>query len=156
MGRPDIDLVMMATATLWARRSTCSSRISVGAVIATLDGRVIATGYNGSPSGQPHCDDKGCVLDSDGHCIRSIHAEENAILQCARLGVSCEGMAMYVTHSPCPNCCKRIIQVGISEVHYHTPYKGVDVMLKELVESHILVRPTQYKEHLNELLRSLC
>lgn len=134
----------MQLAKLWSLRSTCTSKIAVGAVFVSADGRVIASGYNGSPIGQPHCDDAGCILDESNHCVRAIHAEANCIIQCARHGVSCVGATAYVTHEPCNNCYNLMLQAGIVKVVYMNPYRGNDPrggepMLKEL-----------YKEDKNE------
>lgn len=157
MNRPALAAVMMANALVWATRSTCSGRVSVGAVLATKDGRIIATGYNGSPAGQPHCDEVGCMLDSDGHCVRSIHAEENAILQCAKNGVSSIGLTMYVTHSPCKRCMSRIIQAGIIKVLYLQQYGDAYDMLGSFKDLSIPVHPLSSNERsaLNELLLTI-
>src|SRR5579875_393033 len=84
-----------------ALRSTCS-RLAVGCVIVR-EKRMIASGYNGSITGDVHCTDVGCKI-VDGHCVRAIHAEQNALLQCARFGVATEGADIYVTHMPCLQC----------------------------------------------------
>ncbi|GMA50517.1 hypothetical protein GCM10025857_18740 [Alicyclobacillus contaminans] len=103
-----------------ALRSTCP-RLAVGCVIVR-DKRMIASGYNGSIVGDVHCVDVGCKI-VDGHCVRAIHAEQNALLQCARFGISTEGADLYVTHLPCLQCTKSIIQAGIRRVFYETPYR---------------------------------
>lgn len=92
--RIDWDQYFMMQAALLASRSTCQ-RLSVGAVLVR-DKRIIAGGYNGSVSGDDHCLDAGCYL-RDGHCVRTIHAEMNAILQCAKFGASTDGASLYVT-----------------------------------------------------------
>lgn len=122
MNRPDVLQTFMELAEVWSKRSTCSSKISVGAVIVNADKQVIASGYNGSPRGHSHCNDVGCVKDSDGHCLSAIHAEENAILQCAMNGVSTKDCMLFVTHSPCFKCAMRIAQVGILGVCYKSEY----------------------------------
>ncbi|PKR79053.1 ComE operon protein 2 [Halalkalibacillus sediminis] len=111
----------MSQSHLLALRSTCE-RLAVGATIVR-EKRVIAGGYNGSVSGSVHCIDDGCKI-IDGHCVRTIHAEVNAILQCAKFGVPTKGAEMYVTHFPCLNCCKTIIQSGIKKLFYATDYKN--------------------------------
>src|SRR5699024_8600457 len=83
----------------------------------------IAGGYNGSIAGGVHCIDEGCYV-IDNHCIRTIHAEMNAILQCSKFGVPTDGAEIYVTHFPCLQCCKAIIQAGIQVVYYATDYKN--------------------------------
>ncbi len=96
-----------------ARRSTCD-RARVGAVIVK-DRRILTTGYNGAPAGLPHCDDVGHLMVA-GHCVRTLHAEQNAIIQAALHGVSVAGSTMYVTHQPCLNCAKMIINAGLLRV----------------------------------------
>ncbi len=123
--RPSKEETFMQLAQVWAKRSTCSSRIAVGAVLVNQFNQVIASGYNGSPRGLPHCDEVGCELDSDRHCTRVIHAEENVVLQCATNGVSSRGCVLYVTHSPCVKCAARIIQAGIVAVIYDRAYKNL-------------------------------
>ena len=108
--RPSWDEYFMGIALQVARRSTCS-RAHVGAVIVR-DRRILTTGYNGAPSGLSHCDDVGHLL-VDGHCVRTIHAEQNAIVQAGYLGVSVRGSILYVTHQPCLTCAKLIINAGI-------------------------------------------
>jgi dCMP deaminase len=103
-----------------AMRSTCP-RLAVGCVIVR-DKRIIAAGYNGSISGDEHCTDVGCLM-VDGHCIRAIHAEQNALLQCARFGIATEGADLYVTHLPCLQCTKSLIQAGIRRVFYEEKYR---------------------------------
>lgn len=120
--RPSLLKTYMVIAGVWSARSTCSSRVAVGAVIVNRSGQIIASGYNGSPHGEVHCDVAGCNLDGSGHCIRAIHAEENAIIQCAMTGVSTVGSSIYITHSPCQKCARRILQAGIQQVVFSTPY----------------------------------
>lgn len=110
---------MADLARVWAERSTCSARARVGAVLVDQDHAVVASGYNGAPRGQAHCDDEGvgCLMEG-GHCVRAIHAEENAIIQCARGGSSTVGTTLYTTHRPCVRCARLIIQAGIVEVNF--------------------------------------
>jgi len=102
-----------------ASRATCS-RKHVGAVIVR-DKRILSTGYNGSISGQPHCNDEGHMLENN-HCVRTIHAEMNAIAQAARSGVAIDNADIYVTASPCWNCFKVIINSGIKKIYYDEFY----------------------------------
>jgi dCMP deaminase len=111
----------LAQSHLLSLRSTCT-RLAVGATIVR-ENRVIAGGYNGSIKGGIHCIDEGCYV-VDNHCIRTIHAEMNALLQCAKLGVKTDGATIYVTHFPCLNCSKSIIQAGITTVYYAQDYKN--------------------------------
>lgn len=124
--RPSIATVMMRIAAAMAERSTCSSRAMVGAVLASTSGVVLSTGYNGAPSGLPHCDDVGCSLDEGGHCVRSIHAEDNAIIQCAKYGRSTVGAVLYSTHHPCARCAVKVVQAGVVEVHYARVHGSVE------------------------------
>ncbi|TYR82347.1 ComE operon protein 2 [Priestia megaterium] len=121
MTRISWDQYFMAQSHLLALRSTCE-RLAVGATIVR-DKRIIAGGYNGSISGGVHCADEGCYI-IDNHCVRTIHAEVNALLQCAKFGVKTEGAEVYVTHFPCLNCCKALIQAGIKTVYYANDYKN--------------------------------
>lgn len=125
------DHYFMAQSHLLANRSTCT-RLAVGATIVR-DKRIIAGGYNGSIAGGVHCIDEGCYV-VDGHCIRTIHAEMNALLQCAKFGVPTQNAEIYVTHFPCLQCCKAIIQAGIKKVFYAMDYKNHPYAI-ELFES---------------------
>jgi len=121
MERITWDQFFMAQSHLLALRSTCS-RLAVGATIVR-DNRIIAAGYNGSISGDEHCIEKGCYV-VDNHCIRTIHAEVNALLQCAKYGTPTKDADLYVTHFPCLSCSKSIIQSGIKNVYYASDYKN--------------------------------
>jgi len=112
-----------------ADRSTCL-RAKVGAVIVR-DRSILATGYNGSPAGLPHCLDAGCLIyesrtpdgEIEQNCYRTIHAEINAITQAARNGSAIRDADIYVTHTPCIHCLKVLINTGIRTVYYDLPYK---------------------------------
>lgn len=134
MSRIDWKQYFLAQASVAALRSTCT-RLSVGAVIVK-DNRMIATGYNGSISDGDHCLDKGCHI-VDNHCIRTIHAEVNAIIQCARFGVSTENTDIYVTYFPCVHCTKQIIQAGIKRVFYEKNYKNDPLAIELMKEAGI-------------------
>jgi dCMP deaminase len=89
------------------------------------DKRILTTGYNGSPSGMPHCDEVGClirIVDGRESCQRTLHAEQNAIIQAAYHGVRITGASIYSTHQPCLMCVKMIMNAGIEEVHYAGGY----------------------------------
>lgn len=120
----------LAQSILISMRSTCN-RLAVGATIVK-EKRVISGGYNGSVSGEDHCADVGCYIE-DGHCLRTIHAEANAILQCSKFGVSTKGASIYVTHFPCLQCTKHIIQAGVKHIYYLEDYKNHPYAL-ELLE----------------------
>ncbi|MEZ4708202.1 MAG: cytidine/deoxycytidylate deaminase family protein [Caldilineaceae bacterium] len=117
--RPSWDEYFMDIAFTVAQRSTCD-RAHVGAVIVR-DRRMLTTGYNGAPAGLPHCDDVGHLM-IDGHCVRTLHAEQNAIIQAALHGVNVQGATCYVTHQPCLTCAKMIINAGITRVVYAGNY----------------------------------
>lgn len=120
--RPDWDSYFMKIAFAVSERSTCD-RALVGCVLVT-DKRILTSGFNGSPSGLGHCDEIGHLM-VDGHCVRTIHAETNAIIQAALHGVSTRGATCYVTHFPCINCTKALINAGISRIVYSVNY-GTD------------------------------
>lgn len=124
------DQYFMAQAVLLALRSTCT-RLEVGATLVK-DKRIIAGGYNGSVSGDVHCIDDGCYV-VDNHCIRTIHAEMNALLQCAKLGISTDQAEVYVTHFPCLQCTKALLQAGIRKIYYLHDYRN-DPYAVELID----------------------
>jgi dCMP deaminase len=118
--RPDWDSYFMKIAYAVSERSTCD-RAFVGCFLV-VDKRILTTGFNGSPKGQPHCDEVGHLM-VDGHCVRTIHAETNAIIQAALHGVSTKGSTCYVTHMPCINCTKALINAGIVRLVYDVSYR---------------------------------
>ena len=101
-------------------RSTCP-RKHVGAVIVR-DRTILSTGYNGSIRGLPHCEDVGCLIE-EGHCVSTVHAEANAIIQAARNGVPIGGAEIYTTASPCWSCFKLIANAGLSAVYFGEFYR---------------------------------
>lgn len=115
--RPKWDLYFMRLTYLAATRATCD-RKHVGAIIASPDHRTVATGYNGSPMGMPSCDEIGHEL-VEGHCVRTLHAESNAIDFAGRFAMGC---TLYVTVSPCYDCAKRIVNAQINRVVYDQFY----------------------------------
>jgi dCMP deaminase len=118
--RASWDEYFMHIARAVATRSTCS-RKHVGAVIVR-DKVILSTGYNGSLRGLPHCDEVGHMLE-DGHCVRTIHAEANAVIQAATHGVRIEGAGVYVTASPCWSCFKMIANAGLTRIVYGEFYR---------------------------------
>lgn len=110
----------MNIATQVATRATCE-RKHVGAVIVR-DRTILSTGYNGSIRGLPHCEDVGCVVE-EGHCVSTVHAEANAILQAARNGVAIGDAELYTTASPCWPCFKLIANAGLRRVYYGEFYR---------------------------------
>ena len=118
--RVDWPVYFMGIARQVAARSTCD-RKHVGAVIVR-DRTILSTGYNGSVRGLPHCDDAGHMM-VDGHCVRTIHAEVNAVVQAAKNGTRIDGATIYVTASPCWNCFKTICNVGIKRIVFEEFYR---------------------------------
>lgn len=117
--RPKWDEYFLKVAMLVSERATCP-RMHVGCVLVK-DKQILATGYNGSIHGQPHCDDVGCQI-VDNHCVRTIHAEMNAIIQCAIHGVSTKGATAYITNMACTNCAKALIAAGVERVVIFSDY----------------------------------
>lgn len=120
MSRPSIGSVCMSVARAWSERSTCDRR-HVGCLITTTDGHTLSTGYNGSAPGAPHCDDVGHLM-HDGHCVRTVHAEANAIAHAARMGVCLNGGVAWCTHHPCPTCLLLLASAGVTTVWYSEEY----------------------------------
>ncbi len=146
MKRPDRFTWLMSLAFMVSKRSTCS-RKQVGA-LAEKDGRVLVTGYNGSPSGFPHCTDRGgCRLDESGGCLDTVHAEANLIAFAAKHGISLEGATVYTTCAPCLGCAKLLINAGIKKVIYMEEYRdtrGKDLLLQAGVQvGNVLIRRPQ-------------
>lgn len=164
MNRIPWDQYFMAQSHLLALRSTCT-RLMVGATIVR-DKRIIAGGYNGSVSGSVHCIDDGCYV-IDGHCVRTVHAEANALLQCAKFGVPTENAEIYVTHFPCLQCCKLLIQSGIKKVYFAQDYRNhpyaiqlfeeAQVETKKVELTDLVIGPSSkgQTEYVNKLLQKL-
>jgi dCMP deaminase len=135
--RPTWDEYFLMLAKLAATRSTCLA-FPVGAVIVK-DRQVLATGYNGSPSGSVHCTTQGYCYPGLSRCdvsstlpSRAIHAEANAIAQAAKHGICCQGASIYVTLEPCLSCLKLIISSGIQQVYYETVFNsGEKAMVRD-------------------------
>ena len=117
--RPNWDEYFLKLAMLASERATCP-RMHCGCVLAK-DKNVIATGYNGSIPGDDHCEDVGCLI-VDNHCVRTVHAEMNAMVQAARRGHAVEGATAYVTNMPCTNCAKVLISAGVRRVVVFSDY----------------------------------
>lgn len=143
MERISWDQYYMAQSHLLALRSTCT-RLTVGATIVR-DKRIIAGGYNGSIAGGDHCIDSGCYV-IDNHCVRTIHAEMNALLQCAKFGVPTAEAEMYVTHFPCLQCTKMIIQAGIRTVYYAEDYKNHPYAIELFAQAGVNVEKVELTE----------
>lgn len=121
MTRQTWDEYFIGMTKLVSERGTCL-RKKVGCVLVK-DNKIIATGYNGAPKGLTHCTEAGCIME-DGHCIRTIHAEQNALLQ---VGPAAEGSTLYITMTPCPICFKSLIQAGVKRVVYVEDYNRDDI-----------------------------
>ena len=118
------DEYFMSIAQVVASRSTCD-RKHVGAVIVR-DRTILSTGYNGSVRGLPHCDEVGHLMEN-GHCVRTVHAEANAVAQAARNGVRIDGSEIYVTASPCWNCFRLLVNSGVRKIYYGEFYRDVRI-----------------------------
>lgn len=143
MDRISWEQYFMAQSHLIAQRSTCT-RLMVGALIVR-DNRIIASGYNGSVADGTHCIDEGCYI-VDNHCIRTVHAEANALLQCARYGIPTENTEIYVTHYPCVHCCKQLIQAGIKKVYYANDYRNHELAITLFKESNVKTEKVELKD----------
>lgn len=117
--RPDWDQYFLKLAMLASERATCP-RMHCGCVLVK-NKNVISTGYNGSIPGDEHCEDVGCLV-VDNHCVRTVHAEMNALVQAAKRGHAVEGATAYVTNMPCTTCAKSLITAGIKRVVVFSDY----------------------------------
>lgn len=111
--RPDWDEYFLKLAMLASERATCP-RMHCGCVLVK-NNNVVATGYNGSIPGDDHCEDVGCLV-VDNHCVRTVHAEMNALAQAAKHGNSVNGCSAYITNMSCTNCAKALIAAGVKNV----------------------------------------
>jgi dCMP deaminase len=118
--RPSWDAYFCAITRAVATRATCS-RKAVGAILVK-NKLILATGYNGAPAGLRHCDHRDGKDLLNGHCARSTHAEQNAIVQAARHGISIEGATLYCSHNPCLVCAKLLINAGVERIVYEEEY----------------------------------
>lgn len=137
VSRPSWDEYFMDITKLVAKRSTCLRR-KVGAILVK-DRNILATGYNGAPSGIPHCLDVGCLREQmsipsgERHELcRGLHAEQNAIIQAAYHGVRIRGATLFCTDHPCSICIKMLINAGIKRIVYQNGYS--DDLAKELIQ----------------------
>lgn len=134
--RPTWDEYFMATAMLMSSRSVCQ-RLRVGCVIVSggqHQNRVVAAGYNGFLPGSPHTSRV-----RDGHEQATVHAEQNAISDAARRGISLDGATIYITHFPCINCAKILAASGIRVIKYHKDYKNDPMVVDILKESAVSI-----------------
>ena len=119
MKRPNWDEYFLKLAMLASERATCP-RMHCGCVLVK-NKNVISTGYNGSIPGDEHCEDAGCIL-VENHCVRTVHAEMNALIQAARRGNSVDGATAYITNMPCTTCSKSLISAGVKRVVIFSDY----------------------------------
>ena len=134
--RPSWNEYFMATAILIASRSSCD-RLSVGCVLVTggaHKNRIIAAGYNGFLPGVPHSSRV-----RDGHEQATVHAEQNAITDAARRGISVDRAIAYITHFPCVNCSKMLAAAGVRAIMYHFDYRNDDLARDLLAESGVAI-----------------
>lgn len=134
--RPSWDEYFMATAILMASRSSCE-RLHVGCVLVSSGeqkNRIIAAGYNGFLPGAPHTSRV-----RDGHEQATVHAEQNAISDAAKRGISVAGATAYITHFPCINCAKILASAGVTAIKYHLDYKNDPIVKELLAESGIAI-----------------
>jgi dCMP deaminase len=154
--RPTWDEYFLMLAKLAATRSTCLA-FPVGAVVVK-DRQVLATGYNGPPSGSPHCIAQGYCYPGLSSCdaskelpSRAVHAEANAIAQAAKHGIATAGASIYVTLEPCLSCLKLSISAGIREIFYETPFNsGESAVARDMFVSEGLVSMQQI--HLSDAI----
>ncbi|WP_321370912.1 cytidine/deoxycytidylate deaminase family protein [uncultured Desulfuromusa sp.] len=149
MERPGWDEYFMQITQLVATRSTCMRR-KVGALLVK-DKNILATGYNGVPSGITHCDVTGCLRDQlnvpsgERHELcRGLHAEQNAIIQAAKHGANISGSILYCTDSPCIICSKMLINAGVTDVIFARGYPDT-LSLEMLTEARI-----NFRQHTGE------
>jgi len=147
--RPSWDQYFLGLLEPLSQRGTCDRGRNASVIVSPFH-TILATGYAGAPPGMPHCDEAGhmmnTVIHEDGtqsqHCVRTIHAEENAILQCAKDGIRLEGATIYIKMSPCYNCAMRILRVGIKRVvaqkKYHAGQASIEILEKAGVKVDII------------------
>lgn len=136
MARPSWNEYFMTIAELVSKRSTCLRR-QVGCILVK-DKRILSTGYNGAPSGIPHCEEVGCLREDippgERHELcRGLHAEQNAIIQAATFGVNITGSTLYSTHQPCSVCAKMLVNAGIKKIIIKEGYP--DKLAREILHS---------------------
>jgi len=150
--RPSWDDYFMAITKIIASRSTCP-RLYAGAVLVK-NNRIISTGYNGAPPNMPHCLDSGHLME-EGHCVRTVHGEHNALLQAAVLGgTSTVGSTMYTKYNPCIHCTKYVITAGVKRVVIGKIYRNstaVDMLREAGVQVDIYQENENWNKEVVEL-----
>jgi len=150
--RPSWDDYFMAAAKLISTRSSCD-RLHAGAILVK-DKRIIATGYNGSPPGLKQCNEVGHLLE-EGHCVRTIHAEHNVLLQAAvQGGTNTMGSTLYTLYNPCIHCAKYVAACGVKRVVIGRIYrndKSVDYLKEAGIEVEIYKKNPEWNQELKKL-----
>lgn len=141
------DQYFIAQAAILSTRSTCTRR-HVGAILVK-EHRIIASGYNGAVSGTPHCTEVGDYV-VDGHCIRAVHAEQNALMQAASMGIAVEGSEVYVTDVPCVQCTKLLLQAGIKKINFMRDYHNDEFAESLLEEKNVALVQVSFEERTAE------
>ena len=145
----------MALARILGTRSSCD-RLHAGAILVK-DKRIISSGYNGAPPGMPTCDEVGHLME-EGHCVRTVHGEHNAILQAAQLGsTSTKGCTMYTKYNPCIHCTKYVIAAGVARVVVGKIYRGMEAVnfLREAgVQVDIYENNKEWNQYLVDMFQS--
>ncbi|MCL2134474.1 MAG: cytidine/deoxycytidylate deaminase family protein [Candidatus Bathyarchaeota archaeon] len=157
-GRPDWDRYFLDLCEAISKRATCD-RGKCGAVIVK-DKRIMTTGYVGAPANLPHCDEAGHdmrkVFNTDGtitqHCVRTLHAEQNAIIQAARFGIPLEGATLYCKMTPCRTCAMMIINAGIKRVvcekRYHSDVDTIGYFKQANIE--LIIMNNEVEQYKNQ------
>lgn len=144
--RPNWDEYFMTLAVVTSTRATCNRR-HVGCIIVSKTNQVLSTGYNGSAPGAAHCDDIDHLM-HDGHCVRTIHAEANAVAQAAKNGISLSGSRIYVTTHPCPTCLLLLASAGVKDIIHLEAYHAEedDVSTKLANDAAIIIKKYEGRE----------
>ncbi len=159
--RPTWDMYFLEVMHALQKRATCDR--GQCACVIVKDNQILCSGYVGSPSGLPHCDDVGHLIrpsyEADGtlhdHCVRTIHAEQNAICQAAKRGISLDGATIYVKMTPCRTCCMLLIAAGIkhiiAEFKYHSGSESEEILAQagitlRFINEEVLTYPTQSQD----------
>jgi len=150
--RPTWDQYFMSIVRILGTRSSCD-RLHAGAILVK-EKRIISSGYNGAPPGMDTCDEVGHLME-EGHCVRTIHGEHNALLQAAAMGgVSTKGSTMYSKYNPCIHCAKYVIAAGVERVVVGKIYRGmeaVDFLRDAGVQVDLYERDEKWDGYLSEM-----
>jgi dCMP deaminase len=152
--RPNWPMYFTAIAKVVASRATCN-RAAVGCVVVSRNQRILSTGYNGSVSGSPHCDDAGHLM-LDGHCVRTNHAEANAVAMAASSSVSLQDSTAYITLMPCLTCARLLVSAGVTKIVYEKAYANLQepVLYRQALPG-VVFQPLYAAEKYCERVKSL-